>query len=70
MRQVKLLNVAIDNLSRLEFLEKCKSGIVFTPNVDHLMKLQDDLIFILLITERLTSFFNIKILFLFFIFFV
>ncbi|MBW4549049.1 MAG: WecB/TagA/CpsF family glycosyltransferase [Symplocastrum torsivum CPER-KK1] len=42
MRQVKLLNVAIDNLSRLEFLEKCKSGIVFTPNVDHLMKLQDD----------------------------
>lgn len=42
MRQVKLLNVSIDNLSRLEFLEKCKSGIVVTPNVDHLMKLQDD----------------------------
>lgn len=42
MNQVKLLNVTIDNLSQIEFLEKCKSGIVFTPNVDHLMKLQGD----------------------------
>ena len=42
MSQVKILNVTIDNLSQVEFLEKCKSGIVFTPNVDHLMKLQSD----------------------------
>jgi N-acetylglucosaminyldiphosphoundecaprenol N-acetyl-beta-D-mannosaminyltransferase len=42
MNQVKLLNVTLDNLSQLEFLEKCKSGIVVTPNVDHLMKLQGD----------------------------
>jgi N-acetylglucosaminyldiphosphoundecaprenol N-acetyl-beta-D-mannosaminyltransferase len=42
MNQVKILNVALDNLSQLEFLEKCKSGIVVTPNVDHLMKLQGD----------------------------
>ena len=42
MSQVKILNVTIDNLSQAEFLEKCKSGIVFTPNVDHLMKLQSD----------------------------
>jgi exopolysaccharide biosynthesis WecB/TagA/CpsF family protein len=42
MNKVKLLNVTIDNLSLLEFLEKFSSGIVFTPNVDHLMKLQDD----------------------------
>ncbi len=42
MSQVKILNVTIDNLSQAEFLEKCKNGIVFTPNVDHLMKLQSD----------------------------
>ncbi len=42
MNKVKILNVSIDNLSQLEFLEKCQSGIVFTPNVDHLMKLQND----------------------------
>ena len=42
MNRVKLLNVSIDNLSESELLSKLKSGIVFTPNVDHLMKLQDD----------------------------
>lgn len=42
MSQVKILNVTIDNLSQVEFLEKCKSGVVFTPNVDHLMKMQSD----------------------------
>jgi len=42
MNKVKLLNVSIDNISQVEFFEKCKSGIVFTPNVDHLMKLQSD----------------------------
>lgn len=42
MNRVELLNVSIDNVSQVEFLEKFKSGIVFTPNVDHLMKLQSD----------------------------
>lgn len=42
MNRIKLLNVSIDNLSQAELLSKLKSGIVFTPNVDHLMKLQDD----------------------------
>lgn len=42
MSQVELLNVSIDNMTELEFLENCQSGIVFTPNVDHLMKLQTD----------------------------
>lgn len=42
MHRVKILNVPIENLSQLEFLEQFKSGIVFTPNVDHLMKLQKD----------------------------
>jgi N-acetylglucosaminyldiphosphoundecaprenol N-acetyl-beta-D-mannosaminyltransferase len=43
MRQVHLLNVAIHNLTMIELLEKLREGgVVFTPNVDHLMKLQQD----------------------------
>jgi N-acetylglucosaminyldiphosphoundecaprenol N-acetyl-beta-D-mannosaminyltransferase len=40
--KVKLLNIEIDNLSKAEVLQNLKSGVVFTPNVDHLMKLQND----------------------------
>jgi N-acetylglucosaminyldiphosphoundecaprenol N-acetyl-beta-D-mannosaminyltransferase len=39
---VKILNVEIDNLSKHDFLSKLSHGVVFTPNVDHLMKLQHD----------------------------
>lgn len=39
---VRILNVEIDNLSKQEFLSKLSRGVVFTPNVDHLMKLQHD----------------------------
>ncbi|WP_058997720.1 WecB/TagA/CpsF family glycosyltransferase [Leptolyngbya sp. NIES-2104] len=43
MRQVHLLNIGIHNLTMIELLEKLRlGGIVFTPNVDHLMKLQRD----------------------------
>jgi exopolysaccharide biosynthesis WecB/TagA/CpsF family protein len=43
MSKVNLLNVSIDNLSIIELLERLKAGgIVFTPNVDHLAKLQKD----------------------------
>ncbi len=38
--KVKILNVDVDNLSRAELLTKLDSGVVFTPNVDHLIKLQ------------------------------
>ncbi len=40
--KVNILNLAIDNLSMLELLEQLHSGVVLTPNVDHLMKLQKD----------------------------
>src|SRR4028119_1795604 len=46
MNRVKILNISIDNLSESELLKKLNSGIVFTPNVDHLIKLQDDLEFL------------------------
>jgi N-acetylglucosaminyldiphosphoundecaprenol N-acetyl-beta-D-mannosaminyltransferase len=41
-QQVKILNVSIDNLSKAELLEQVKQGVIFTPNVDHLIKLQSD----------------------------
>ncbi|MCP6758409.1 MAG: WecB/TagA/CpsF family glycosyltransferase [Fischerella sp. CENA71] len=40
--KVNLLNIEIDNLLKTDFLENLQSGVVFTPNVDHLMKLQND----------------------------
>ena len=40
--KVKILNVLIDNLSATELLEKLESGVVVTPNIDHMMKLQSD----------------------------
>lgn len=43
MKKVNVLNLPIDNVSKVELLEKLEiGGIVFTPNVDHLIKLQND----------------------------
>jgi N-acetylglucosaminyldiphosphoundecaprenol N-acetyl-beta-D-mannosaminyltransferase len=42
MSSVKLLNAAIDNLTMTELLLKLNQGVVFTPNVDHLVRLQKD----------------------------
>ncbi len=42
MKRVRLLNIEISNVSLKEVLEKLNYGIVFTPNVNHLMKLQCD----------------------------
>lgn len=43
--QIEILNVPIDNISVSDFLDQLKTGVVFTPNVDHLMKLQKDIDF-------------------------
>ncbi|MBF2080371.1 MAG: WecB/TagA/CpsF family glycosyltransferase [Synechococcales cyanobacterium T60_A2020_003] len=43
METVKILNVPFDNITMLDLLARLKSGgVVFTPNVDHLVKLQKD----------------------------
>lgn len=44
MKKVNILNISLDNLSTAELLEKLDryGGIVFTPNIDHMMKLQKD----------------------------
>ncbi|MFZ4639328.1 MAG: WecB/TagA/CpsF family glycosyltransferase [Nodosilinea sp.] len=41
-QQVEILNVPIDNFSVNDFLTQLHQGVVFTPNVDHLMKLRKD----------------------------
>lgn len=41
-KKVRILNLYIDNFSKDEFLKKLKQGVVFTPNVDHLMQLQEN----------------------------
>lgn len=44
MKAINLLNISIHNLSRQELLERLTryGGIVVTPNVDHIIKLQKD----------------------------
>ncbi|PSB19362.1 glycosyltransferase [Phormidesmis priestleyi ULC007] len=43
MGQVKLLNIGLHNITMLELLDKLRfGGVVFTTNVDHLIKLQKD----------------------------
>ncbi len=42
VQKVNILNLAIHNLSMEEVLTSLDSGIVFTPNVDHFVKLQCD----------------------------
>lgn len=42
MDTVKILNCDIDNLRCDELLAKLSKGVLFTPNVDHLVKLQVD----------------------------
>lgn len=39
---VKILNLEIQNFSRSELLDRLDRGVVFTPNVDHIMNLQRD----------------------------
>lgn len=44
--RVNILNVGIDNFSVEEFLIRLNRGVVFTPNVDHLMSLRKDPTFV------------------------
>jgi exopolysaccharide biosynthesis WecB/TagA/CpsF family protein len=43
VEQVNILSVLVDNFSLAELLERLRfGGVVFTPNVDHVIKLQQD----------------------------
>ena len=41
-KRIEILDVGIDNLTVDEFLNNLNKGVVFTPNVDHLMRLRED----------------------------
>jgi N-acetylglucosaminyldiphosphoundecaprenol N-acetyl-beta-D-mannosaminyltransferase len=42
MEKVRILNLDIQNITFNFLLENLKEGVVFTPNIDHIMKLQKD----------------------------
>ena len=42
MNKVKILNVAIQNITEQELLQPMKQGLLITPNVDQIVKLQKD----------------------------
>ncbi len=41
-KRIPILNVEVDNISKQDFLAQFTEGVLITPNVDHLMKLQHD----------------------------
>ena len=42
MPHIKILNIDFDNLTQQELLEQFTQGVLMTPNIDHLMKLQSN----------------------------
>ena len=42
MSRIKLLNVEIDNITQKGLLESLKQGVLVTPNVDQIVKMQSD----------------------------
>ncbi len=42
MDKVKILNIDIDNVTESEVLKDLECGVIFTPNVDHLLLLEND----------------------------
>ena len=42
METVKVLNIDIQNITRQNLLENLKEGVLVTPNLNHLIKLQKD----------------------------
>ena len=42
MKKIKILNVEIDSISQDELLEQLKKGVLVTPNVDQIVKMQTD----------------------------
>lgn len=40
--RIKIFNIEVDTITKKELLETFEAGVLVTPNVDHLMKLQKD----------------------------
>lgn len=42
MNRIKILNVELDSISQKDLLEQLKEGVLVTPNVDQIVKMQSD----------------------------
>ena len=42
MQKIRILNTELVAATQMELLEELRQGVVVTPNIDHLMKLQKD----------------------------
>jgi N-acetylglucosaminyldiphosphoundecaprenol N-acetyl-beta-D-mannosaminyltransferase len=62
--KVRLLNIDMDNLTTEELLQQFKEGILVTPNIDHLIKLQKDRDFYLCYQQASFAVCDSRILFL------
>ena len=40
MQKIKILNTELVAATQMELLEELRQGVVVTPDIDHLMKLQ------------------------------
>lgn len=45
MKRIEILNVGIDNVSQKELLAQLKNGVLVTPNVDQIVKMQSDSVY-------------------------
>lgn len=62
--KVKMLNVEMDNLTMDELLQRFDKGLLVTPNIDHLIKLQKDREFYLCYQQAAFTVCDSRILFL------
>ena len=42
MTRIKLLNVDLDNIAKVDLLKQLRKGVLVTPNVDQIVKMQSD----------------------------
>lgn len=45
MDRIKLLNVDLDNIAKVDLLKQLRKGVLVTPNVDQIVKMQSDRIY-------------------------
>ena len=56
MEKIRILNTDLQNITSTELLQRLRRGILITPNVDQLIKLQSDREFYEIVRERLAAF--------------
>ena len=62
--KVKILNVEIDNITQEELLAQLKQGVLVTPNVDQIVKMQKDRDYYDIVRKAEWCVFDSKILYL------